>query len=214
MKTRNAQRWTAGLMMALGLMGCASAAPSPVSVAPAQATVPTSVVVETVVAPTVDVVDRGWMRFNDNRDGYTALVAEVLVDCANAEGPEQSPDCVRRRGSFEVAYALSALYRMTHDPVYLEAADAAIETKALGKLDRLDAYEASFFLALATERERTKRRTDLHAGAEQVAKQLEAWLTEADDYAFAQRSMFGNEENAAVVLGRLWDWAELTADDA
>ncbi len=216
---RLAKRWTAGWMLSLGLVGCASgtAARSGPLQTPAvvtQTITTAPVVVETVVAPSSDLVDRAWMGFRDQRDSYLELVADRLVECAESKAAGRSPDCERRRGSFEVSYGLTALYRLTHQPAYLEAADAAIDARSLRKVTSAAPYEASFFLALATEREATKRRTDLHATAGEVAVGLEAWLTEADDYEFAQRSMFGNEDNAAVVLGRLWAWAELTADDA
>lgn len=215
-------RWTqttiALSMAAAALAGCAGTA----TVAPTAPTAPAAEVAEVqavVVEPTVAAarvqsgIDTAWLAFRDQRDARLTQVAEPLVACANASAKEQAAECVTLRETFEVAYGLSTLYRVTHDPTYLDAADAAITPKAVSRLDRLDVYGQSYFLALATERETTKRRTDLHAAAGDVAASLETWLVEADDYEFAQRTMFGNEENAAVVLERLWHWAELNADD-
>jgi hypothetical protein len=159
-------------------------------------------------------LDTAWLAFRDERDARLAEAAAPLLVCAQAKARARTPECVTRRDSFEVAYGLSTLYRITHDPSFLDAADAAIDAKSVARLDRLDVHGQAFFLALATEREQTKRRTDLHAAAQKVADSLEAWLSEADDYAFAQRTMFGNAENAAIVLERLWAWADLNADDA
>lgn len=215
-------RWTqttlAMSFAATALVGCAG----PAMVAPTAPITPAAGVAEAqavVFEPAVAAakaqsgVDTAWLAFRDQRDARLTQVAEPLVACANASAKEQAPECVTRRESFEVAYGLSTLYRITHDPSYLDAADAAITPKAVSRLSRLSVYGQSYFLALATERESTKHRTDLHAAAGDVAASLEAWLVEADDYSFAQRTMFGNEENAAVVLERLWDWAELNADD-
>ena len=215
-------RWTKQTitlaLTATALVGCATAAPVTAEVtAPGVAPTPEvqAVVVEpTVAAAKVDEIDTAWLSFRDQRDARLAQVAEPLLTCANATAREQSPDCVARRGTFEVAYGLSTLYRVTHDPTYLEAADAALDAKTVARLDRQDVYGKTYFLALATEREQTKRRTDLHAKATEVAESLETWLAEADDYSFAQRTMFGNEENAAMVLEHLWNWADLNADDA
>lgn len=215
-------RWTqttiAMSIAATALMGCAGTA----KVAPTAPTAPAADVAEVqavVLEPTVAAVkaqpgiDTAWLAFRDQRDARLTQVGEPLLACANAPSKEQGPECVTRRDTFEVAYGLSTLYRVTHDPSYLDAADAAITPKAVSRVGRLSVYGQSYFLALATERESTKHRTDLHAVAGDVAASLEAWLSEADDYSFAQRTMFGNEENAAVVLERLWDWAELNADD-
>ncbi len=222
----NLDRWTkpafAMTLAAMALAGCAATAPAapqanpPVAAAVAeQAPVVKAVVVETTVAASkVDGVDGAWRSFRDQRDARLVQMAEPLLACANADAREQSPECVTRRETFEVAFGLSTLYRVTHDPAYLEAADAAVDAKTVSRLDRKDVYNKSFFLALATEREQTKRRTDLHAKAVDVAEDLEAWLVDADDYSFAQRTMFGNEENAAMVLEHLWNWADLNADDA
>ncbi len=207
------KRWTAVSLLCGTIAGCAGTAPAAPVTPTAPEPVTSAVVVQTVVAAVSDPgIDEAWADFRAQRNAHLQLAADTLLACADAKPKERSPDCQRRRDSFEVAYGLSAMYRLTHDPRYLDAADAAIDAKAVGRVDRLGAYGASFFLALATEREQTKRRTDLHAAAANVAARLEAWLTDADDYEFAQRSMFGNEENAALVLARLWDWAELTAD--
>ena len=212
-------RWTKPTitlaLTATALMGCATAAPvSAVSPAPAAPVVRAVVVEPAVAAAKVDDVDTAWRSFRDQRDARLAQVAEPLLACANASARAQSPDCVTRRGTFEVAYGLSTLYRITHDPIYLDAADAAVDAKTVSRLDRQDVYGKAYFLALATEREQTKRRTDLHTQATEVAASLEAWLVESDDYSFAQRTMFGNEENAAMVLEHLWNWADHNADDA
>jgi len=203
-------------LTATALVGCATTATTAEVAQPSVQPTPEvrAVVVEpTVAASRVD--DAGsWQSFRDQVDGRLAFAAEPLLSCANAPAREQSPECVTRRGTFEVAYGLSTVYRVTHDPTYLEAADASLDAKTLSRLDRQGVYGQSFFLALATEREDTKHRTDLHAKAAVVAESLETWLTEADEYDFAQRTMFGNEENAAMVLEHLWDWAELNADDA
>lgn len=214
-------RWTqttiAMSLAATTLVGCAGTA----TMAPTAPTAPAADVAEVqavVIEPSVAAakaqgIDTAWLAFRDQRDARLTQAAEPLLACANASAKEQAPECVTRRETFEVAYGLSTVYRVTHDPSYLEAADAAITSKAVSRLDRLSVYGQSYFLALATERETTKHRTDLHAAAGDVAASLETWLVEADDYSFAQRTMFGNEENAAVVLERLWDWAELNADD-
>jgi|GEM_PF-2504605 len=219
-------RWTkhaiAMTLAGTALVGCASGATvTPATQAPAAQPAPVSeskvqaVVVEpTVAAAKVEGVDTAWLSFRDQRDARLAQVGEPLVACAEASSRDQSPECVTRRDTFEVAYGLSTLYRVTHDPTYLDAADAAVDAKTVSRIDRQDVYGQSYFLALATEREQTKRRTDLHAKAAHVAESLETWLSEADDYSFAQRTMFGNEENAAMVLEHLWNWAELNADDA
>lgn len=215
-------RWmkTATMLALAGttLAGCATAAPvaesAPPAAAPAPQAVQAVVVEPTVAASKVDGIDTAWRSFRDQRDARLSLVAEPLLACAQAAGADQSPECVTRRESFEVAFGLSTLYRVTHDPTYLEAADAAIDAKTVSRLDRQDVYGQSYFLALATEREDTKHLTDLHAKAGKVAESLESWLADADDYSFAQRTMFGNEENAALVLEHLWNWADLNADDA
>lgn len=206
------------LALAGAALGCAATAPAVESAAPAASgaapTVYAVVVEPTVAAAKVDGIDTAWRSFRDQRDARLTLVAEPLLACAEAAGADQSPECVTRRQSFEVAFGLSTLYRVTHDPVYLEAADAAIDAKTVSRLDRQDVYGQSYFLALATEREDTKHLTDLHTKAAKVAESLESWLADADDYSFAQRTMFGNEENAALVLEHLWNWADLNADDA
>jgi hypothetical protein len=215
-------RWmkTATMLALAGttLAGCATAAPVVEATPPAAAAAPQdvqAVVVEpTVAAAKVDGIDTAWRSFRDQRDARLDLVAEPLLACANARGADQSPECVTRRQSFEVAFGLSTLYRVTHDPTYLEAADASIDAKTVSRLDRQSVYGQSYFLALATEREDTKHLTDLHAKATTVAASLESWLADSDDYSFAQHTMFGNEENAALVLEHLWNWADLNADDA
>lgn len=212
-------RWTKHAMAlglaAMALTGCAGTTPAAAPQAPVVSPEPVqAVVVEpTVAATTVSGIDTAWSDFRERREARLAEVAQPLVACAQASARDRGPECVTRRDTFEVAFGLSTLYRVTHDPAYLEAADAAVDARAVSRLDRLDAHGQSFFLALATEREQTKRRTDLHRAAEGVAASLEAWLSEADDYAFAQRTMFGKDDNAAVVLERLWAWAELNADD-
>ncbi|MCR9164461.1 MAG: DUF2891 family protein [Nannocystaceae bacterium] len=211
-------RWTKTAttlaLAATTLTGCATAAPM-ASVREAAPPAPRAVVVEpTVAAAKVDGVDTAWRSFRDQRDARLGIVAEPLLACAQASSAEQSPECVTRRESFEVAFGLSTLYRVTHDPTYLDAAEASIDAKTVARLDRQSVYGQSYFLALATEREDTKHLTDLHASATKVAASLESWLADADDYAFAQRTMFGSEENAALVLEHLWNWADLNADDA
>ncbi len=205
--------------MAVGCAAPQAATPTSVPDAAVSDASAQAVVVEPVVvaAQAQQGIDAAWLSFRDQKDARLEQVGATLLECALAKqgkGSEISPECVARRDTFEVAYGLSTLYRLTHDPAYLDAADATLDAKTVSRVGRQEAYGQSFFLALATERERTKRRTDLHAEALKVAETLEAWLTEADDYSFAQRTMFGNEDNAAVVLERLWDWAELNADDA
>ncbi len=200
------------------VVGCAGPQTPTPTVSPAiaapEASAPAVVIEPVVAAASQQGIDRAWSSFRDQRDARLAQVGETLLACAQASGSDASPACVTRRETFEVAFGLSTLYRLTHDPVYLEGADATLDAKTVGRVGRQDAYGQAFFLALATERERTKRRTDLHAEALAVATTLETWISDADDYTFAQRTMFGKEDNAAVVLERLWDWAELNADDA
>lgn len=213
-------RWKHAIALTLAaasVAGCATSAPiasAPPTTAARSHAAPAAVVVEPTVAASKVDVGASWRTFEDQRDTRLAEVAEPLMACAHARATEQSPECVTRRATFEVALGLSTLYRITHDPTYHDAAEASIDDETVAELDGRDVYGQSFFLALATEREDTKHRTDLHARAGQVATSLEAWLNESDDYSFAQHTMFGNEENAAVVLEHLWNWADLNADDA
>lgn len=209
------QRLIGGLF-ALTLAGCATASPAaslaPAMAAPTAVAVPEASVHETVVAAkSTDGIDRDWLGFRDNRDGWMSQLGERLIACNTAE---DSPECVRRRETFEVGFALTQLYRVTHDPQYLEAADASVFAKQVAKPERFDAYQATWFLSMVAERENLKHGSELHGAATTVAAGLERHLNEMDDYSFAQGAMFGNEQNVALALHGLWSWAQQSDDTA
>lgn len=174
---------------------------------------PEASVHETVVAAksSSDGIDRDWVGFRDNRDGWMSQLGERLIACNTAE---DSPECVRRQETFEVGFALTQLYRVTHDPQYLEAADASVSAKQVAKPERFDAYAATWFVSMVAERENLKHGSELHNAAMTVAAGLERHLNEMDDYSFAQGAMFGNEQNVALALHGLWRWAQQTDDTA
>ena len=97
-----------------------------------------------------------------------------------------------------------------------EAADLAVDAKALRTLDSLEPYAAAWFLAMVRERElgmrNDPRHDDLHAAARTVADKLETQLLELDDHKRTQGILFGSEKNVAWLLVNLWRWAEHVED--
>jgi hypothetical protein len=152
------------------------------------------------------------MSFRDERSAYLETLAAPLLECANAKPKKRSPDCQRRLDTFEIPYALTALYRVTKDPRFGEAAEKSIDRKRVAKNDRFDHYTAAWFLAFARERELATRNTDMRAPADAVAARLESVLSDLDDFQFAQKALFGSDENVAFTLSNVWGWADHRAD--
>ena len=215
MTTRN-RPWKAVLsgLFALGLAGCATAGTAAVGngAAPTRApvTAPAVTVHATAVAAAkTDLVSDAWLGFRERRDAYVGKLGTALLACTTAK---PSPECQRRKETFEVAYGLAALHRITKDRKFQDAARVAIDQRSLRKIDSADAYTSSWFLALAREQEVALEDDSLRSKANDVALRLEGWLADLDDYSFAQGSMFGNEKNVAWALYNVWTWAQHTKD--
>ena len=177
---------------------------------PAAATPAAAVHLTAVAAAKTDLVSDAWVAFTQQRDTHVETLGNVLLACAKAK---PSPECQRRKETFEVAYALAALHRITKDRKYQDAARVAVDKRSLKKIDEADAYTSTWFLAFAREQELSFADDSLRTKANDVALRLEGWLADLDDYSFAQGSMFGNEKNVAFVLGTLWTWAQHTKDE-
>ena len=199
----------------LGLLGCAHGNATPAPEAPAASTSkPEAAVIETAVAAAkTDLVSEAWVGFRDVRDGYLDKLGTALVACTQGKAADRSPECERRKETFELAFGLATLYRVTKDPKFKDAADAAVDQKALRKIDGADLYTSSWFLALAREREVAFDDTSLRSKANDVALRLEGELSGLSEYSFAQGAMFGNENNIAWALYNVWSWAEHAEDD-
>jgi hypothetical protein len=224
MTTRN-KSWLGGFVLC-ALAGCATTAvptQAPSVKAPSveepAAQEPAATVHHTAVAATKSAkghpsVSQTWLDFRDQRSAYVETLAKPLLDCANAKLRDRTPECTKRVESFEVPYALTALYRVTKDPRFADAAEKAIDRKRVSKHDRFDDYTAAWFLAFSREREVAMHNTDLRKEADAVAARLESGLTDLDDFQFAQKALFGSEENVAFTLSNLWSWADHRADSA
>lgn len=197
----------------LGLTACAGA---PRELAQPTPTVAAPVVVETKVAASRSaahpMVSHSWLQFRDARAQWLDRLGEPLLACAQASAKSKSPACKQREATFEVAYGLAALHRLTRAPEYKEAAEQAIDRNALRKLDRLEPYAAAWFLAMARERELGMRNDDLRDAAQTVADNLEAHLVGLDDHELTQGTLFGSEKNVAWAIMNLWRWAEHVED--
>lgn len=195
--------------------GCAAQSETvpPTVVAP---TVQDQVVVhQSVVAAQRDahpMVSHRWLEYRDARDAYLQTLAAPLLECGQTKVRDRTPECVRRSATFEVAYALTALYGVTHDGRYAEAADRAYDREVLTDIDGMEPYAAAWFLTFAKEREAVVGKTDLRDTAQAVAGALESKLEGLDEYAFTQGVLFGSENNVAFALQSLWGWAEHTGD--
>ncbi len=202
-------------LVALGLAACATvsgdAAPTRAPQTTSVPAAPAATVHTTAVAAAKsDLVSATWIAFSEQRDAHVEKLGEALLACAKTK---PSPECERRKDTFEVPYALAALHRLTGDAQYQEASRAAVSPRALRKIDEADAYTSSWFLALAREQELAFGDDALRTKANDVAVRLEGWLADLDDYAFAQGSMFGNEKNVAWALYNVWQWAQHTKDE-
>ena len=200
------------VLLTLGLTACATVA---VDAAPARAPVAAPTPAATVHATAVaaaksDLVSDTWVAFSEQRDAHVQKLGAALLQCAKAK---PSPECERRKDTFEVAYALTALHRITNDAAYKNAARVAIPSRSLRKIDEADAYSSAWFLALAREQEVAFADDSLRSKANDVAIRLEGQLADLDDYSFAQGSMFGNEKNVAWALFNVWQWAQHTKDE-
>jgi hypothetical protein len=165
-----------------------------------------------VAAAKTDLVSETWVDFRDRRDAYVGKLGAALLACTTGTPRDRSPECERRKETFELPYGLTALYRVTKDRKFQEAAGAAVDQRALRKIDSADVYTSSWFLALAREQEIALEDTSLRSKASDVAMRLEGSLADLDDYSFAQGSMFGNEKNVAWALYNVWAWAEHVGD--
>jgi hypothetical protein len=194
----------------LGLTACAGTPRTET----AQASTP--VVHETKVATSRSaahpMVSHGWLAFRDARAEWLDRLGEPLLACAEAKPKAKSAACKQREATFEVAYGLTALHRITRSARYAEAAEQAIDRKALRSLDALDPYAAAWFLAMAREREVGMRKDDLREAAQTVADNLETQLRNLDDHKRTQGILFGSEKNVAWALVTLWRWAEHVED--
>jgi hypothetical protein len=209
--TRN-RAFGAVLCGALFVVGCATVEPTAAPTRMPAAAMPAAAVhVTAVAAAKSDLVSDAWVAFMQQRDAHVETLGNTLLACAKAK---PSPECERRKETFEVAYALAALHRITNDRKYQDAARVAVDKRSLRKIDEADAYTSTWFLAFAREQELSFADDSLHSKANDVALRLEGWLAELDDYSFAQGSMFGNEKNVAFVLGTLWAWAQHTKDES
>jgi len=204
----------------LALIGCSAAGVSsvptnePVSNArPAAITVHATKVAAESTRPHPS-VSHTWLDFREHRSAHAEQLAAPLLACARAEAGERSPDCNRRMETFEIPYALTALYRVTKDLRYAKAAERTIMRERVERHPRFDMYSASWFLALAREREVAMHNSDLRKEADAVAARLESALNDLDDFEFAQRALFGSDDNVAFVLTNLWGWADHRADAA
>jgi hypothetical protein len=205
------QLWIA----ALALSACASA-PRAETAQPTRAPEVAPVVHETKVAASRSstahpMVSHSWLHFRDARGQWLDRLGEPLLECAQAKPKTKSPECKQREASFEVAYGLTALHRLTRLPSYAEAAERAIDRKAIEK-SNLEPYAAAWFLATAREREIGMDKDDLRELAEKVADQLEAHLVGLDDHKLTQGILFGAENNVAWAIMNLWRWAEHVED--
>jgi hypothetical protein len=149
--------------------------------------------------------DARWQLFLDRREGWLHALAEPVLDCVVQQDTSHPAfhGCIDWHSAVHGTWALHALYRMTGEPSYLDAADAVLDAESVaGELADIQAnalplvellYGRAWFLLLARERELAGAGEDLRPHAEAIADQLEttiaaqspaqlsAWLV-ADDY--------------------------------
>lgn len=207
MKTR-----ATSILVFLGLAACSTQ-----TVASTQHPAPVVTVHHTAVAAeraNHPLVSHTWLSFRDQRSAYLETLAAPLLQCATAKRKAKAPDCLAREGTFEVAHALTVLHRVTDSSRFGDAAELAVMAIDKSKLDTVEPYAASWFLALAMERKKATGNDDLQTHAVKVAANLESWLSDLDEHTFTQSVMFGHENNVAFALLNLWRWANHTGDAA
>jgi hypothetical protein len=200
---------------ALGLTACAGAPRAEIA-QPAAMLEMAPVVHETKVAASRSAAhpkaSHSWLQFRDARSKWLDQLGEPLLACALAKPKAKSAQCKQREGSFEVAYGLTALHRLTRSSAFGAAAEQSVDRKALSTVSELEPYAAAWFLAMARERELGMRKDDLRELAQTVADDLEANLLALDDHTLTQGILFGSEKNVAWALVSLWRWAEHVDD--
>jgi len=170
--------------------------------------------------------DARWQEFLDRREGWLHALAKPVLDCVIQFDTAHPAfhGCIDWHSAVHGTWALHALYRMTGDPLYLDAANAlldpegvagelaAIEQDALPAIELL--YGRAWFLLLARERELVGAGEELRPHAEAIADQLEATLAAQSPAQLATWLVADDYLSASWALLNLWRWAKHVGDTA
>ncbi len=170
--------------------------------------------------------DARWQEFLDRRVGWLHALAQPVLACVVEQDTSHPAfhGCIDWHSAVHGTYALHALYRMTGEPLYLDAAQAVldpvgvsgelvdIQTDSLPAIELL--YGRSWFLLLARERELAGAGADLRPHADAIANQLEATLTGASPAQLEAWLVADDYMSASWALLNLWRWSVHVGDAA
>ncbi|MFV8753974.1 DUF2891 family protein [Nannocystaceae bacterium ST9] len=170
--------------------------------------------------------DARWQEFLDRREGWLHALAEPVLACVAEQDTEHPAfhGCIDWHSAVHGTYALHALYRMTGEPLYLDAADAVLDPEAIaGELADIEAdalppiellYGRAWFLLLARERELAGAGEELRPHAEAIADQLESTLAAASPAQLDTWLVADDYFSASWALLNLWRWSVHVGDAA
>lgn len=164
-----------------------------------------------------------WQAFVDQREAWLYALSEPILACVGTHdtGHPAFHGCIDWHSSVHATWALHALYRMTGEAAYLEAANAVLDPAGVeGELEDILAgnlplvellYGRAWFLLLARERELSLAgqpgATDLRTHAEAIADQLEAVLMGQSVGQLSDAVSADDYWNASWALLNLHRWA-------
>jgi len=165
--------------------------------------------------------ERAWASFLEARGDHLGALGEVVLDCVGQIDTTHPVfrGCIDWHSAVHGIWALHALYRLTGDDAWLEAAEAALDPAGLeeelaqlraGRLDHELPYGFAWLLALAREREEATGATDLRPLAAEIAQRLEDWmrgLSASQILAGARHDEYDNLSWAALNLYQHAAWS-------
>lgn len=170
--------------------------------------------------------DARWQDFLAKREGWLHALAEPVLACVVEQDTSHPAfhGCIDWHSAVHGTYALHALYRMTGEPLYLDAADTVLDPEgvaaeladmqrdALPPIELL--YGRAWFLLLARERELAGAGEELRPHAELIADQLEATLAGQSPAQLGSWLVADDYLSASWALLNLWRWAVHVGDTA
>ena len=172
-----------------------------------------------------------WQKFLDNRSAYLDRLAQPLVACAEHVTKRSrtkstmcsSKDWPRR---FLSAHALTRVWLKTGDRAHSDAAQRALNREVLAAarkdLERQgvgeDPHAFVWVLMAASNRQDLQMTTAVDEGldalANDVARDLDAWVHGLADHELARGIIIGENDNVPWIVQNLWQWAQQRGDEA
>jgi hypothetical protein len=164
-----------------------------------------------------------WVRFLEERDEFLLDLAVPILDCVEQQDTSHPVfhGCYDWHSAVHGTWALLALYRLTGDPLYLDAAQAVLDPDGVAQeLENMQQgnilgeipYGFSWLLLLAREHELATGSQELRALADEAELQLGAYIDGLGPLQAQNMAMSAEYSNLSWTLLNLWEQAVWNGD--